>query len=753
MSSLRLAGLGLGLAMGMASAAFAQGLVPPGFFDRVPPGTGGQAAIEADILSYDGRTQTISAEGGVVMVYEGYTARGDRVVYNQGSGEVRLVGNVVVLDPDGNRYEADSVEVTGGMRQAFLRSLTITTADGARITAEDVRYADALETILTEATYSPCGLCIDSKGRRIGWSVKAARIVYDRENATIALDEPQLSLLGVPVAWLPFLVLPDPSQPRLTGFRTPQIAFDEQTGASLEVPYAVALGADTDLVFSPRLMSRQGLLLGAEVVHRFAFGEVDAKAHGVYQLDPDAFAGELGDREWRGAIQTSGRFTPAETWTAGWTHTAFSDAGFLPDYRLSEDDYVVNEIYATHLSRDHYLDARVQDFLLLGEDVSGADQAGQGRALPVIRGASVTDLPDGWGQLRLNGRLLAVDRSADHIVTANGVDYVLGHEGRKVHVALEGAWQNQYVVPGGVLATPYLGLRADAASYDGAGGDFSGSEVSLLEATPIAAIDVRWPLVARNGLDSHLLEPIAQLAYRGSATSPVGITNDDAQSFVFDDTNLFSYNRFSGFDRQETGLRATLGGRYLANFADGTWLELIGGQSFHLAGENAFAEADPALTGVGSGLAGDASYIVLGARGAPVAGTMLGAKVQLDPADARIARAGLGAAYERDGYAAGVDYLYRPADSALGQDEDQHEIAGRVGAPLPIDYWRATAGLAWDLSAQTWLEANAGLVYDDGYLEFGAEGTITGPTHRTPDDLRYTVNFRLKSPSGDVLGF
>ena len=83
-------------------------------------------------------------------------------------------------------------------------------------------------------------------------------------------------------------------------------------------------------------------------------------------------------------------------------------------------------------------------------------------------------------------------------------------------------------------------------------------------------------------------------------TSLVGITNDDAQSFVFDDTNLFSYNRFSGYDRQETGLRANIGARYQANFADGGYLELVGGQSFQLAGANAFAAADPAGTSRGS---------------------------------------------------------------------------------------------------------------------------------------------------------
>src|SRR5690606_41625144 len=124
---------------------------------------------------------------------------------------------------------------------------------------------------------------------------------------------------------------------------------------------------------------------------------------------------------------------------------------------------------------------------------------------------------------------------------------------------------------------------------------------TLLSAAPIDASDLRDPMLATDGLDAHLVEPVAQLVYRGSDETLVGLSNDNAHSFVLDDTNIFSYDRFSGTDRQETGLRANVGGRYLANYAGGQWLELTAGQSVHIAGVNAFAEPDPVNTGLGSG--------------------------------------------------------------------------------------------------------------------------------------------------------
>lgn len=736
--------IGLGLVAAMAGVARAQ-LIPPDFFDAIPA-NGSPAEVEANVLSYDRGSDLISAEGRVLMRYDGYEIACDDLRYNQRSGELYCVGNVAVLDPAGNRFEADRIEVTGGLKQAFVESLTVTTSDGARITARDTRYSRELETILTEATYAPCGLCIDEKGRRIGWMVRAARIVQDPISKGITIEQPRLEVLGTPVAWLPWLSLPDPSQPRQTGVRLPSLAYSAERGVSLAVPYFIALGEDADLLLSPHLLSRQGFLMAAEWEQRFDYGQVNLAASGLYQFSPGAFDGTVGERDWRGAIQASGAFEVASDWTAGWSYTAFSDAAYLGDYDFNDDDddddqdTLINEVFATHFSDDVYADIRMQQYLVLG-DYTESDQDMQGRALPNARVAGYFDL-GASGQVRTSGSLLGVHRAAEDSDSFGGVPYVFGTEEQKLHATAEASWQNRYITSAGLVATPYLGARFDAASLAGTSVD-----ATLLTATPIAAIDLRYPMIAIGGLDSHLLEPIAQVSYRGSDETLVGLTNDNAHSFVLDDTNLFSYNRFSGTDRQETGLRANLGGRYLANFSDGGWLELLAGQSFHLAGPNAFDTADEVNTGVSAGLAAQASYIVVGARGSPAAGTVLGAKLQVDPAGRRIARAGLGADVElAEHTSVGGDYIYLPADSATGVLADQHEITVRAQMPL-ADYWIASAGLSWDLAASEWLEATGELVYDDGYFLAGGYAKATGPTHTRPDSVSFGVKLALRGPT------
>jgi LPS-assembly protein len=737
------------IALTLTASASAQGLVPIDFFNA-PIDSSATSAIEASTLTFDSVNNIITASGDVVLSQGGYTLTGQSLVYNRSAGTLKFVGDVTILDPSGNLAEMVDLDVTGGMKQAFMNALTITTYDGARITADSVDYDAALQTLMEKASYAPCGDCIDDAGRRIGWSVTTSRVTYNAEDGSVALEQPTLSVLGIPVAWLPYLWLPDTSANTVANVRTPIYDYSEKTGHTLIVPYAAYSSRWTEIVLTPTFMSRQGFLLGAEWLQRFDNGSFQIKASGLYQFDQSAFTFTEAKRDWRGAVQTSGEFTPIEDWTVGWSYVAFTDAAYLPDYRLTTAKSSVNQVYATHLTDDTFFDVRLQQFNLLG-DVTAASQGQQGKALPVVRFEHIEDLGPDAGRVEISGRLLGVHRDLDSQTTVNGVPYTFGYAGNKQHLNLQAGWQRQFIGSGGFVATPYLGGRGDVAYYDGTSAALPGA-TTLWSATPIAAMDVRFPMAANDGSTVHLIEPIGQLVYRGSNTTAVGITNDDAQSFVFDDTNLFSYNRFSGGDRQETGLRANIGGRYQANFADGGFFEVIAGQSFQLAGSNAFAAADPAQTGVGSGMDVTASYAVLGAYASFAEGLMLGGKLQVDTASPRVTRTGLGVGYANAGYGASVDYGFLAANAAVGTLKDQHEIGGTITIPV-AEYWSVSSNASWDLAGNSWLQVGGGVTYDDGYVVIGANANRTGPTHSSPNATTVTATFRLKAPAGFNVGY
>ncbi len=101
---------------------------------------------------------------------------------------------------------------------------------------------------------------------------------------------------------------------------------------------------------------------------------------------------------------------------------------------------------------------------------------------------------------------------------------------------------------------------------------------------------------------TQTIEPIAQVIARPNEPQIGKWPNEDAQSLIFDDSNLFKVDKFSGWDRVEGGGRANYGVSYTAQFNRGGNFNALFGQSYSLFGENSFAQAGIANAGLDSGL-------------------------------------------------------------------------------------------------------------------------------------------------------
>jgi LPS-assembly protein len=107
-----------------------------------------------------------------------------------------------------------------------------------------------------------------------------------------------------------------------------------------------------------------------------------------------------------------------------------------------------------------------------------------------------------------------------------------------------------------------------------------------------------------------VIEPIAQVIARPNETRIGRLPNEDAQSLVFDDTTLFDWDKFSGYDRVEGGARANLGAQYSFTGLNGFYANALVGQSYQLAGRNSFRTGDIINVGRDSGLESRASDVV-----------------------------------------------------------------------------------------------------------------------------------------------
>ena len=150
-------------------------------------------------------------------------------------------------------------------------------------------------------------------------------------------------------------------------------------------------------------------------------------------------------------------------------------------------------------------------------------------------------------------------------------------------------------------------LRADAAAVSitndpGVANYFAPGDSTELRAMPTVGLEYRYPFISVQSWGTQTIEPIAQVIVRPNETSIGKLPNEDSQSLIFDDTNLFKIDKFAGWDRIEGGGRANVGIQYTTQFNRGGSISTVFGQSYQLFGVNSFATGDNTNTGLGSGL-------------------------------------------------------------------------------------------------------------------------------------------------------
>ena len=106
---------------------------------------------------------------------------------------------------------------------------------------------------------------------------------------------------------------------------------------------------------------------------------------------------------------------------------------------------------------------------------------------------------------------------------------------------------------------------------------------------PAVGLEYRYPFIGVQPWGTQTIEPIAQLIVRPNEPAIGKLPNEDAQSLIFDDSNLFSVNKFSGWDRIEGGARLNAGMQYTAQFNRAGFVNAMFGQSYQLFGQNSFA--------------------------------------------------------------------------------------------------------------------------------------------------------------------
>ncbi|MCB1520732.1 MAG: LPS-assembly protein LptD [Hyphomicrobiaceae bacterium] len=715
-----------------------------------PPDKTQPLYLQGDKLVYDNASNSVIARGNVEIYYSNYILTADEVVYDQGAQTLTAAGNVMLKEPNGNIVRADRYTLTDDFRDGFVQSLSIVARDDTRIAAERATRREGNVTEFTNGKFTPCK---SEGGMPPLWCISAARVIHDQQAATITYQDAQFEVFGQPIVYLPYFQHADPSVKRKSGFLPPGIgASSTSLGFHIEVPYYFALAPNYDFLFHPMYSAKQGVLWQGEWRHRLANGIYTIKFAAIDQNWTDLPVPKFGpdDRQsvdgWRGTLETKGKFSLGSWWNFGWDVTLESDDTFRRFYKLDSVLLTdrVNEVYLEGLSDRNYFGARLYHFggLTFTDDTDTSESLTH----PVIDHNYVFDQPVLGGELRWNTNILSFSRDGNFGAVAGDVHHDL------TRAVTELKWRRQLTDSIGITYTPFAHLRADAYAYGGY--DQAATAVdestSFVRALAAGGATISYPWIANSSRGSHVIEPIGQIVVRQADVQQARLPVEDARSLIFDDTTLFEIDKFSGYDRVETGTRANVGVQYTFQANSGWYARFLAGQSYQLSGTNPFTNPGTDFDGSTnfspvSGLETNRSDYVLGAYLAPSSIFRLVSQTRFDQDSLSLRRADVAGQLTLGPVTAQATYTFSSVDPQV-VDDDQQDITAALGFKV-TENWSVLATMRYDIDDQRRLTDSFQVRYSDECFVLTAtyaESSITDASRDLVPDRTVMLHFQFK---------
>ncbi len=478
--------------------------------------------ITADKIEYDIKTETIKT-------------RGNTEIVNKSGQRMTLVDSYI---------SQQGAEVSGSEIRMWLGSHVYVESDSIT--------RDGDLTIARRATFTACDQC-DKFGD--AWKIWTRKLVHDMDKRMLYFYSPVLRTYDIPVLWLPYFEMPDPSIKYKTGFLMPDFGSTNKMGTQINIPFYLSLSETHDMTFTFSYLTQENPLF--QIQHRLN------APHSEYRTSGSFTHNRLGENRWHifnDDVIDLGEYARATIFLE-----RTSDKTYLQKYGFyNSQPYLDSGAKIELFGQSSYVVADAHIFQELRNSRS-VHANPDGNILPNIRAVHQTAPLFGETYATFGADVLGI--SGD----GTSSQRMIGD------MRLTTPW----TLWGGNRLTASVSARYDLYNFNNTpmvdGGVFSGIKNRFL---PSGYLEWGLPLFRPSNNWTQIIEPRVRItAMRHMDDKEFALNNDSAGSILTDST-LFSDNRFSGLDLWENGTYADYGVRWSAFNSDGKTFEVFLGESY-----------------------------------------------------------------------------------------------------------------------------------------------------------------------------
>ncbi|EUK18238.1 LPS-assembly protein LptD [Commensalibacter papalotli (ex Servin-Garciduenas et al. 2014)] len=540
--------------------------------------------FQADNVSYDSKTGEVTWQGDVHIWQNDHILRADKVVYNRTTNIATANGNVSMVEPDGEILFTQHVQLGENMREGVMDQVYALLADNGKLAANGARRTGGKVHDFSRSVYTACPICEKDPKKAPFWQLRSYQAIRDMENQRIDFSDTFIDFFGIPVFYMPFFSIVDPSVKRQSGFLIPSINFSgKYMGAYTTIPYYWAMNKWSDLTFNPLFATKTGPQLSAIYRARFNQGMLrveggiadDTINHRRRQRELGDYSTHSKDNGAQGYLFLKTEWALNQNWRYGANLNLATSSFYMQDYRINGygQDTLNSDLYLEGFGEGAYSKVTLQGYQGINHyTVNSSD-------LPFVLPRYTYNY---FGQPDALGGRFSFNTTNFVLYRSNGVSDQRGQASlnwdRPFDTDIGQKWLVTLHVDSNIYNASHL-YEQPLYLNDKRGRQFSG------QALPTLAVKMNWPFLREFKLGdttgTQVIEPIVQLiaAPHSKGGRNWNMPNEDSLAYEFSDTTLFALNRFQGTDRLDGGARANVGVH--GNWAwDGRQVDFLVGQSY-----------------------------------------------------------------------------------------------------------------------------------------------------------------------------
>lgn len=486
------------------------------------------------------------------------TIKSDKVYYNVKSEEIKTSGNTEMTNASGQRIRLNELSLSKNQSSVHASDIEIWLGNHVYVKADKVT-KNGDETIAKNADFTACEGC-DSYGN--AWDIHAHTIVHDAIEKMIYFHNASFWVYdnNIPVLWLPYYEMPDPSVKYKTGFLSPSFNSTNGMGTQINIPVYINISDHHDLTTTFSYLTNENPLFQAE--HRLNFHRSEFRTKGSFTHN------EAGKNRWHlynDDIIEMGDNARTTIYIARTSDKTYLQKYGFYDYQPYLDSGAKVELFG----QTSYVVADAHIFQEL-RTASGNQQEVSGNILPNVRGVYQTD--PFWHEtyLSFSGDVLAVSSEKSDNQRAIGEARII----------------SPWTLWGGNRLTLSVASRYDIYNFDktavyNESGQINDSYTGIKSRfLPSGYVEWGLPLYSVKNDWTYIIEPRARLTVmQRTDTKSVFATDNDSAGRFLSDTTLFSNNRYAGYDVWENGNFIDYGARWAAFNANNN-IEVFLGQTY-----------------------------------------------------------------------------------------------------------------------------------------------------------------------------